>query len=45
MLAGGVSLSDSMSVLSLMTLRDVDVGINELSRGDGTGGVLLAGCG
>jgi hypothetical protein len=44
-LAGGVSLSDSMSVSSFMTLRDVDVGINELSLGDGTGGVLLASCG
>ena len=44
-LAGGVSLSDLMSVSSFMTLRDVEVGINVLSRGDGTGGVLLAGCG
>jgi hypothetical protein len=44
-LADGVSSSDSMSVLSFMTLRDVEVGINVLSRGDGTGGVLLAGCG
>jgi hypothetical protein len=44
-LAGGVSLSDSISVLSFMTLCDVDVGINVLSLGDGTGGALLVSCG